>query len=77
LNSKGEVKVTDFGISREFIDGVEFSKTFVGTRAYMSPERIGCCEYDYRGDVWGLGLVLVELANGYHPYAGKTEFEMQ
>jgi serine/threonine protein kinase len=21
--------------------------------------------------------VLVELANGYHPYAGKTEFEMQ
>jgi serine/threonine protein kinase len=37
LNSLGEVKVTDFGISREFIDGKEFSKTFVGTRSYMSP----------------------------------------
>lgn len=37
INSKGQVKVTDFGISREFIDGIEFSKTFVGTRAYMSP----------------------------------------
>lgn len=43
LNSMGEVKVTDFGISKEFVDGVEYSKTFVGTRAYMSPERINCC----------------------------------
>lgn len=77
LNSKGEVKVTDFGISKEFIDGIEYSKTFVGTRAFMSPERISCCEYDYKSDVWSFGLVLYELATGVHPYAGKTEFEMQ
>jgi serine/threonine protein kinase len=41
LNTKGEVKLSDFGISKELLDGVDFSKTFVGTTAYMSPERIG------------------------------------
>lgn len=36
INSKGEVKITDFGISKEFSDD-DFSKTFVGTTSYMSP----------------------------------------
>jgi serine/threonine protein kinase len=40
LNSSGEVKLSDFGISRELPEEVDFSKTAVGTRSYMSPERI-------------------------------------
>lgn len=40
LNSVGELKLSDFGISKELIEDIDFSKTAVGTRSYMSPERI-------------------------------------
>ena len=40
LNNKGELKLTDFGISRDFNNSQEFMNTFVGTMAYMSPERM-------------------------------------
>lgn len=38
----------------------------------MSPERINCEEYDYKSDVWGVGLILYELTTGIHPFAGKA-----
>jgi len=40
INKKGETKLTDFGIAREFNNSHEFMKTFIGTFAYMSPERM-------------------------------------
>ncbi|CAK0815452.1 unnamed protein product [Prorocentrum cordatum] len=39
VNSKGFVKVTDFGISKKLGDA-EFCDTFVGTATHMSPERV-------------------------------------
>ena len=61
INTKGQVKVTDFGISKEFIEGIDFSKTFVGTTSYMSPERISGQEYSFKSDIWGFGLTIYEL----------------
>lgn len=40
MNSKGEVKLTDFGISKELDETSQLCSTFLGTKAYMSPERI-------------------------------------
>jgi len=34
LNSEGEIKLCDFGVSGELIDSI--AKTFVGTSIYMS-----------------------------------------
>lgn len=48
------------------------SKTNVGTRIYMSPERISCQFYDYKSDIWSLGLVMIELATGIFPFQSKT-----
>lgn len=39
VNSSGQVKLTDFGISRELATAV-LAKTFIGSFQYMSPERI-------------------------------------
>lgn len=61
LNSQGQLKLSDFGISRELPEEVDFSKTAVGTRSYMSPERIEGGRYSFKSDVWGLGLILYEL----------------
>ncbi len=40
INSLGEVKVTDFGVSAELQSSIAMCGTFVGSFKYMSPERI-------------------------------------
>jgi len=40
FNFEGDAKLTDFGIAREFNNSQDFMKTFIGTVAYMSPERM-------------------------------------
>ncbi|KAI8848920.1 kinase-like domain-containing protein [Chytridium lagenaria] len=65
LNSAGQVKMADFGVSGELTNSMV--KTFVGTSAYMSPERIKGNRYSVQCDVWSLGISLMELAMGSLP----------
>jgi serine/threonine protein kinase len=64
INTKGEIKLTDFGIAKQIDEDKEFTKTSVGTRSYMSPERIKGEEYGPKSDIWGFGLIMYELATG-------------
>lgn len=68
INAEGFVKLTDFGITKTLENTTEFCTTFVGTRNYMSPERILGNEYSYCSDIWSLGLIVYELATGKFPY---------
>ena len=38
LNTRGEIKLCDFGVSGQLIDSM--ANSFVGTRSYMAPERL-------------------------------------
>ncbi|ETW06003.1 STE/STE7/MEK1 protein kinase [Aphanomyces invadans] len=77
LNSKGEVKLTDFGIATELHNSIAMCGSFVGTFKYMSPERMQHQPYSYSSDVWSLGLVLIESATGQFPYQQpKTTIDM-
>ena len=49
------------------------SNTFVGSMAYMSPERLSGRSYGMRGDVWALGVLLVEALTGSHPFRNAAE----
>ncbi|KAH3663606.1 hypothetical protein OGAPHI_005007 [Ogataea philodendri] len=71
LDSKGNIKLCDFGVSRELINSM--ADTFVGTSTYMSPERIQGGVYNVKGDVWSLGLMLFELASGIFAFGGAPE----
>ncbi|KAI0648032.1 kinase [Trametes meyenii] len=66
-NSKGQIKICDFGVSGELINSI--ADTFVGTSTYMSPERIQGAQYTVKSDVWSLGISLIELALGRFPFA--------
>ena len=66
VNTEGEVKLCDFGVSRKLI--TTRANTFVGTMRYMSPERLIGEEYTIKSDVWSLGISLVEMATGVYPY---------
>lgn len=68
VNHKGEVKITDFGVSAMLAGSMGQRDTFVGTYNYMSPERISGSSYDYSSDIWSLGMVMLECAIGRFPY---------
>ncbi|XP_042387060.1 mitogen-activated protein kinase kinase 1-like [Zingiber officinale] len=74
VNHKGEVKITDFGVSAVLLNSMGQRDTFVGTYNYMAPERISGTSYDYKSDIWSLGLVILESATGHFPYT-STETE--
>ena len=40
INSLGEVKLCDFGVSKKLLDTKGVANSFVGTRSYMAPERL-------------------------------------
>ncbi|CAM9199233.1 unnamed protein product [Ascophyllum nodosum] len=69
ISSKGEVKLSDFGIARELQGETDLAQTMVGTIRYMSPERLAGEGYGVAADVWSLGVVLLEMA------ARKVPFE--
>ncbi|KAG8367196.1 hypothetical protein BUALT_Bualt16G0047500 [Buddleja alternifolia] len=68
INHRGEVKITDFGVSAILASTSGLANTFVGTYNYMSPERIIGGNYGYKSDIWSLGLVLLECATGEFAY---------
>lgn len=66
-----KVKIADFGVSKIITGSENSCNGFVGTCAYMSPEKFNSHGKDFDlflGDVWSLGLTLMELYIGHYPY---------
>lgn len=59
LTEDGTVKIIDYGLSK--IISTDMTSTFVGSPAYMSPERINEEEYGRDSDIWSLGVILHEM----------------
>lgn len=75
VNHKGEVKITDFGVSAVLTNSMGQRNTFIGTYMYMSPERVSGRTHGYDSDVWSLGLVILECALGHFPYMPPVKNE--
>ena len=71
VNSRGQIKLCDFGVSSELDNSV--ADTFVGTGTYMAPERIQGSPYTVKSDVWSVGLTLMELAIGKFPFGSTSD----
>jgi serine/threonine protein kinase len=71
VNSKGNIKLCDFGVSSELEGSI--AETFVGTGTYMAPERIQGSPYTVKSDVWSVGLSLMELAIGKFPFGSSAD----
>ncbi|KAJ5624999.1 MAP kinase kinase PBS2 [Penicillium lagena] len=81
-NSKGQVKICDFGVSGNLVASI--AKTNIGCQSYMAPERIagggmqqagassGGGTYSVQSDIWSLGLSIIECAMGRYPYPPET-----
>ena len=67
INTKFEVKIIDYGLSRT-IDPGSVAETPCGTRELVAPELIRGNGYDFRVDVWNLGVICYMLLTCAVPF---------
>lgn len=63
-----QVKIGDFGTSRELHGEEELMRTHIGTPLYMAPEIISRKPYSQKADIWSLGCLLYYVATLKHPF---------
>ena len=69
LTHEGIAKLADFGVSTQLMHSFSKKITKIGTPFYMSPEVILQNKYDYKCDIWSLGITTIEMAEGEPPFA--------
>ena len=62
LLDKGVLKIADFGCCVQ--DDSRVRTTMCGTLDYLAPERLTGRSYDYRVDLWALGVLVTEFLIG-------------
>lgn len=69
ISFDGEVKITDFGISRAMETLPAEREKNRGRRfLYAAPEYASDGEYTRKSDIFSIGLILYEMLAGFHPY---------
>ena len=64
-----DLKLIDFGLSKKFGDRTKMN-TFAGTPRYLAPEIQQKTMYDYKCDLWSIGVLLYFMLTGSFPFAG-------
>ena len=83
VRGEERVKVIDFGIAKltdkSAASDVQYETTqgmFLGTPAYMAPERLFNRTYDGRADVYALGVMIFEMVAGRLPFESQERGDL-
>ncbi|NXY52510.1 STK10 kinase, partial [Callaeas wilsoni] len=73
LTQDGDIKLADFGVSAKNTKTLQKRDSFIGTPYWMAPEVVMCetmkdTPYDYKADIWSLGITLIEMAQIEPPH---------
>ncbi|EAS04482.1 kinase domain protein (macronuclear) [Tetrahymena thermophila SB210] len=67
-----DIKIIDFGLSRQFNSNDKKHMSVVGTPLYVAPEIIGEKNYEKECDNWSLGVIMYILLSGREPFYAKS-----
>ena len=74
LDKNGNVKLCDFGFTREYQGNSSYLQTWCGTVCYSAPEMLKGEKYGgEKVDVWSLGIILYALLTGELPFDEDDE----
>lgn len=75
LDAEGHVKLIDFGFAKIVQDiRKERLSTQCGTPTFTAPEVLMGAKYDYKADIWSLGILICELVGGFTPFSSKSNY---
>src|SRR5262249_29512187 len=81
INSKGELKIADFGIARSLSDSVSMltmSRGTSGTLVYMSPQQLDGEKASHLDDIYSVGATLYDLLTSKPPfYSGQVDHQIR
>ncbi|KAJ6676534.1 CELL DIVISION PROTEIN KINASE [Salix viminalis] len=76
LNNQGELKVCDFGMSRQYGSPLKPYTSLVVTLWYRAPELLlGAKQYSTAVDMWSVGCIMAEMLTKKPLFTGKGEID--
>ncbi|KAI5080637.1 hypothetical protein GOP47_0003820 [Adiantum capillus-veneris] len=76
LNNRGELKICDFGLARQYGSPLKTYTHMVVTLWYRAPELLlGCKQYSTAVDMWSLGCIMAEFLAKEPLFNGKNELD--
>jgi serine/threonine protein kinase len=76
LDSKGHLKLVDFGLAKEGISDNSSARSFCGSLAYLGPEMVKRSGHGKSLDWYSLGAIFYEMLVGIPPYFNKNKNEL-
>ena len=67
------LKLSDYGLSKQLESLSKMCNTHAGTLLTMAPEIINDEEYNYKCDLWSLGIIIYQMFFKQYPYNSNTE----
>lgn len=67
-----DVKVMDFGLSRNIMNASMMVQSFVGSPVFMAPEVLNSSSYSFKADVWSLGALCYEIMCGRQAFEATS-----
>ena len=68
LDESGHIRVCDFNLAKSGIPKNKRANSFCGSPMYFSPEMLSGDGVNYKCDIYGIGLLIYELATGKPAY---------
>ncbi len=70
-----DIKIIDFGVSRQIFKNNDDLNSIVGTPYFVAPEVLSG-KYDKKVDIWSVGIIMYVLMTGKPPFNAKSREEL-